>query len=60
MDHLNIVMVMEIIGALIILGHVVGISLIILWMGLGMPVKTADFASRFRRMFFGHYSKPSK
>jgi hypothetical protein len=53
-------MVMEIIGALIILGHVVGITLILLWIGLGMPVKTADFTSRFRRMFFGHYSRPGK
>ena len=53
-------MAMEIIGALIILGHVVGITLVILWMGLDMPVTIADFRSRFRRMFFGHYSKPSK
>jgi hypothetical protein len=51
---------MEVIGALIIVGHVVGLTLVLLWIGLGMPVTVADFRIRFRQLFFGHHPKSGK
>lgn len=51
---------MELIGAVIIAGHVVGLTLVILWMGLGMPVTVADFRLHFRQLFFGHHPKSDK
>jgi len=51
---------MEIIGALIIAGHVIGLTLVILWIGLDMPVTVADFRLRFRQLFFGHHPKTGK
>lgn len=46
---------MEIIGAIIVSVHVVGLTVVLLWMGLGMPVTVAGFRLRFRQMFFAHH-----
>lgn len=51
---------MEVIGALIIAGHVVGLTLVILWIGLDMPVTVADFRLRFWQLLFGHHPKAGK
>ncbi|WP_169305988.1 MULTISPECIES: hypothetical protein [Acidobacterium] len=53
-------MTLQVIGALIIAGNVIGLILVIFWMGLGMPVHFADFRERFRQTFFRHPHKPAK
>lgn len=44
-------MVMEIVGGVIVLSHLIVIGAIILWLGLGKPTTAASFRKRFKSQF---------
>jgi hypothetical protein len=52
-------MVMEVIGFLIVITHLILVATIILWFGLGKPTTMAKFVAQFKLQFFG-IGRPAK
>jgi hypothetical protein len=46
-------MVMEVVGLVIVVSHVMAMGFLILWFGLGKPTSAEQFWTRFKREFFG-------
>jgi hypothetical protein len=46
-------MVMEIVGIVIVISHMIVIGTIILWFGLGYPTSVKQFWIRFKAQFLG-------
>lgn len=46
-------MVMEVVGLIIVVLHLMAMGLLILWFGLGKPTSAAKFRTRFKHEFLG-------
>ncbi|GGG96831.1 hypothetical protein [Silvibacterium dinghuense] len=46
-------MALEIVGALIVLSHLMVMGMLILWFGLRKPTSMEQFRTRFRQQFLG-------